>query len=346
MDLNNRRILITGASGRLGQQVIYELDKLGIKPVAQIRQGSNTSFIDKLKLEKREVDLRFKEGLPQLVKGIDCIIHTAAMIDFRKDRFTQFAGLNTIAATDLFSAASASGVKKLVHVSSVAAVGGIPRQSNTEIQRGDVNLANEAQPFNLENLLIPYIMTKHAAEVELQKLANGGSTELVIVNPSIMMAPSRSGDDRSKATKMLDRIVVPDLRNRVNLVDIRDVAKGIIGALKFGKHRERYILGGDNITVRDLALAASAELGTTPHLFKFPSGFFKVAARMSVFFSKLTGKSKISFYPDLVKVLEFDWAFSSMKARNELGYTYRSIYTSLKDLLNNNFNDTFLKPVR
>ncbi|MGH8016583.1 MAG: NAD-dependent epimerase/dehydratase family protein, partial [Candidatus Zixiibacteriota bacterium] len=345
MDLSNKQILITGASGRLAQQIIYELNKLGIRPIAQVRPDSNTSFIDSLKLEKRVTDLRNRTELPALVKDIDFIIHTVAIIDFRQDRFTQFAGINTIAAIDIFNAAVNAGVKRFVHVSSAAAIGGVLRTHSSDELRGDINLADESHPFNLERIHIPYILTKRAAETELLKLSNGGSTNLVIVNPSIVMAPSRSGDDRAKAKKRLKGFIVPDLRNRVNLVDIRDVAKGVIGALKQGKHRERYILGGDNITVRELILAISIELGKTPHLFKFPKGFFQLTSRMAVFFARLTGKSKISYYPDLVKLLDYDWAFSSMKARNELGYTNRSIYTSLKELLNNEFTDTYIKPL-
>jgi hypothetical protein len=63
-------------------------------------------------------------------------------------------------------------------------------------------------------------------------------------------------------------------------------------------------------------------------------------------FARLTGRSKISLYPDLACLLDYDWAFSSMKARNELGYTYRSVYITLSDLLNSEFNDTFMRPAR
>lgn len=346
MDLSSKKILITGASGRLGQQIIYELNKQGIKPVAQVRKDSNTKFIDSLGLEKRAADLRNREEISGLLKDIDCVIHTVAIIDFRQDRFTQFAGVNTMAAVEMYSAALSARVQRFVHVSSTAAVGGVLRSTDSERMRGDVNLADETHTFNLENLRIPYILTKRAAEAELLRMANGGNTELVIVNPSIVMAPSRTGDDRAKAKKRLRGFVVPDLRNRVNLVDIRDVAKGVIAALEKGRRGERYILGGDNITARELTLAISIELGRTPHLFKFPKSFFQLSSRLAVFFGRLLGKSKISYYPDLVKLLDYDWAFSSMKARTELGYTNRSIYNSLKELLNNDFNDTFMKPIR
>lgn len=346
MDLQNAKILITGSSGRVARQVIYELDKIGIKPIAHLRKTSNSKFVDSLNLEKRFADLRNREEIAELVKGIDYIIHTVAKINFHQDRSTQITGINTIAAIDLFQAAKDAGVKKFVHVSSTVAVGGVLRNRITEHLKGDVNLADESHEFNLGHLRIPYIQTKHAAETELKKLSNGTGTELVIVNPSIIMAPSRNKDDQESASKRLPRFVVPDIRNRVNLVDLRDVAKGIILALKKGKNGERYILGGDNLTVRELVLAVSAEIGRMPHLFKYPGWFYRLAANLSLIFSRLTGRSRISFYPDLVKLLDYDWAFSSMKARNDLGYTYRSVYITLSDLLNNEFNDTFLKPTR
>ena len=290
MTLQGKKVLVTGASGRLGQQIVYELTKLGINPVAQVRSGSNCSFIDSLGLEKRETDLRSREALPGLMQGIDYVIHTAAIVNFRQDRFTQFAGTNTVAAVDLFNAAQTSGVKRFLHISTVAAVGGVPRTKNSEHLKCDTDLANEEFEFNLRGLRIPYIMTKHAAETELFKLSENSQTELVIVNPSIVMAPSRSMNDRAKAKKMLKRLVIPDIPNRLNLVDIRDCSKGIIAALTKGKPGHRYILGGDNITARELALAASTELGVRPHLLRLPRSFYKATSRLAVTIGVLTGK--------------------------------------------------------
>jgi len=346
MTLQGKNILVTGASGRLGQQIIYELSKLRVKPVAQVRSGSNCTFLDSLELEKRETDLRSREALPGLMEGIDYVIHTAAIVNFRQDRFTQFAGVNTLAAVDLFNAAQEKGVKRFLHISTVAAVGGVPRTKNSEHLKCDTNLANEEFEFNLSALRIPYIMTKHAAETELFKLSENSQMELVIVNPSIVIAPSRGLNDRAKAKKMLKRLVLPDLPNRLNLVDIRDCAKGIVAALTKGRPGHRYILGGDNITARELALAASTEVGLAPHLLRLPKSFYRVTSRLAVTFGVLMGKSEISYYPDLVRLLDYDWAFSSKKARDELGYKSRSIYTSLKDLLNNKFLDTYLKPTK
>ncbi len=343
IDIHNQQILVTGASGSLGKQLIFELNKMGIRPIAHVRASSDTSYVDSLGLEKRMADLRDPQSFAKLMDGVDIVAHTAAWVDFRQDRLTQFTGINTIAPMDLFKAAQQAGVKRFVHVSSVAAVGAFDRREG-EHDATEFDLINENSHFNLDSLHIPYIMTKRAAEVELSKLVDPKKTELVTVNPSIIIAPTASGDDRKRVMKAFNKFLVPEFPVRVNLVDIRDVAPGIVAAMEKGRHGERYILAGDNVVASDLTLAISAVLGKIPHLTRFPRPMYDFIARVSVTFNKLLGRGNIRIYPDLVRLLDYDWAYSSKKAREELGYQSRSIYTTLDDLLTNNFMGTYLKP--
>ena len=345
MLVTDGKILITGATGSLGKQLVHDLVQQGVKPIAQVRESSDTAYLDSVGLEKRSCDLNTAPSFKELLQDVGAVIHTAAWVNFRQDRPTQFAALNTVAAVRLFEAAAETGVKRFVQVSTIAAVGARVRRNNSDSKDlRESDLINEEHRFNLAHLRIPYILSKHSAEDQLMKLAGKSSTELVVVNPSVIIAPSRTGDDRSKAKKSLKHFIAPDLPNRVNLVDIRDVVPGVIGALEKGRPGERYILAGDNITVRALLLDISSILGVAPHLVRLPRAFLNAAARGAVGWSKLTGRGKVSFYPDLVRLLEFDWAYSSMKARRELGYTNRSIERSLEDLLTNNMTDTYLKP--
>ncbi len=339
------KVLITGASGSLGKQLIFEMVRNDQRPIALVRKDSDTGFIDRYGLEKRVADLRQDTELAKAVEGVDAIIHTAAFVDFRGDRLTQFTGINTFGAVNLFRAAQQAGVKRFVHISTVAAIGAWPRKNGgDDSPRSRRMRIDEEFEFNLDRLKIPYIMTKRAAEVELTKLIGQGETELVTANPSIIVAPSRSGDDRGKAYKRFGRFIMPRVPNRVNLVDIRDVARGVLAALEKGRPGERYILAGDNMTGRDLVLDISALLGRVPHLIRIPRGFLMALARFSAAWSKLAGKSKVRFYPDIVRLLDYDWAYSSMKARRELGYSNRSIHATLHDLLNNSFTGTYMKP--
>ena len=345
MLVTDGKILITGTTGSMGKQLVHDLIQRGVKPIAQVRETSNTDYLDSVGLEKRNCDLTTAVSFKELLDGVDAVIHTAAWVNFRQDRRTQFAALNTVAAVKLFQAAAEAGVKRFVQVSTIAAIGASARQNNTTSKAICENdLINEEYSFNLTHLRIPYIQSKHVAELQLLELAQNSPTERLIVNPSIIVAPSRTGDDRSKARKSLKHFIAPDLPNRVNLVDIRDVVPGVIAALEKGRPGERYILAGDNITGRTLLLNISSILGVAPHLVRLPLTFLNAAARGAVAWSKLAGRGKISFYPDLVRMLEYDWAYSSMKARRELGYTNRSIEKSLEDLLTNDMTGTYLKP--
>jgi len=343
VDLKEGKILITGASGSLGKQLIFELIKRDIKPVLQVRESSDTRYLDTLDLETRVADLRDSERLAELVEGIDGIIHTAAWVNFRCDRSDEFIAINTKAACDLFQAASKAGVRRFVHVSTVAAIGATLRtQKPKDRTVGRTLRVNEASEYNLGHLNIPYIRSKHAAEKKLAELAAGSDTELVTVNPSIVIAPSRTGDDRGKARKALVP-VLPSFLNWVNLVDIRDVAPGVLAAFERGKTGERYILAGDDMTARDLLLTVSSIVGRWPHLATFSRWPFNLAARLSLAWSKMRG-GKISFYPNIVRLLDYDWSYSSLKARADLGFKSRSLQVSLNDLLTNNFRGTWLKP--
>ncbi len=341
-----KKILVTGASGSLGKQIIYELSKYDcFTPIAQVRQTSDTTFLDRLGVEKRIADIRHEQELSGLVEGINVVIHTAAWVNFRQDQLPLFTQINVTGAVNMYRAACSSGVSRFIHVSTIAAVAAIPRSQNKKNSLFTFSLIQEDAPFNLHHLRIPYIITKRAAEEELLKISADQKTELVIVNPSIIVAPSRTGDDRNKAEKKFPRFLVPDLPFHVNLVDIRDVARGIVAATEKGRNRERYLLTGENISGRDLILVVSAILEKAPHLVKVPRVLLNALARASVFYGKIFKNGKVSFYPDIVKLTDYDWVYSSAKARQELGYYTRSIYTTLTELLTNNFTDSYAKPV-
>ncbi len=345
MTLENKKILITGASGSLGKQLIYELNKIGNKPIAQVRENSDTGYIDSLNLEKRVADLEKFEQIPSLVEGVDSIIHTAAKVNFHLKDQGGFTRLNVEVPCELYKAAQIAGVKKFIHISTTAATAAIRRKVGyVNGKVGTPFKVNEETEYNLGNINIPYFRTKHDAEIKLLELAKNSQTELVIINPSIIVAPSRTGDDRGKALKGFNRYIIPSFRNRVNLVDIRDVAPAIITALDKGRHGERYILAGDNVTVRELVLMVSMILGRIPHLIYPPQWILDFTASFSLTLGKLKKSNKIAFYPDIVKLFKYEWSYSSMKARRELGFNNRSIQITLNDLLNNAFHGTHLKP--
>jgi dihydroflavonol-4-reductase len=330
-------ILVTGASGGLGKQILYQLVKDGHRPIALVRKTSNTVYIDSLGLQKRYADLRDPAAVRQCVEGIDAIIHTAAIVKFHATGATQMTGINVMGALTLFRVAQSAGVKRFLQLSSIVAVGASMRKMATG------GIVDESTKFNLRHLQIPYILTKRAADEELLQAAQTGATELVIVCPSINIAPSRTGDDRTKSRKTLGRAVLPRLSNQINLVDVRDSVRGMIAALHRGRAGERYLLTGENIEVSDLIRMASEIVGTHPLLVPVPRQIIMSAAHGAKLYHQLSGGSKLRLYPDLIRLGDYDWAYSSEKARRELGFTPRPLRESLTDLLTNDFRGTWQK---
>lgn len=338
-DLTKARIMVTGASGSLGQQLLYDLVRRGITPVVQVRENSDTSYIDELKLEKRTADLLDEAQVKRMVEGVDAVIHSAARVNFRQDGLDRFTEINTLGAARTFEAARSAGVRRFVQISSIVGVGALIRGKG-----GGERKVDESFPFNLRDLRIPYIQTKREAEEKLLALAKAGEPELVIVNLPKVVAPSRDGKDREVTKRLFSRPFLPVLPNRFNLVDVRDASAGIILALEKGRANERYILGGEDVCIRDLVDLIAEILGMRPRLIPVPRLPLRAAAAFSVALKRIRGKKRISFYPDLVRMLDYDWTCSSEKACRELEYAHRRVRETVTNLLNDEFTGTYLKP--
>lgn len=334
MNLAGKKILVTGAAGTLGGHIVRELCARGLGAVAHVRDGSDTTELDRLGIEKRSADLRDRPALDRLMIGIDAVVHCAAWVDFRADRLTQFAGTNTMGAIDMYESARRAAVARFVQVSTVGAVGARRRTNAPKGAWAGERVTEECE-FNLGHLRVPYIMTKRAAEAELTQAASrDGAPELVIVNPSIVLSSALGGPGNAQIHRHFRRLWLPDFSNIVNIVDVRDVAAGTVAALERGRSGHRYILGGDDISVREVVLQVSQVLGRTPHLVRVPRFLIVLAAHLSVWWARLSGRGRVVLYPDLVKFLDYDWSYSSEKARTELGYRSRSVLISLAEFLN------------
>jgi dihydroflavonol-4-reductase len=192
---------------------------------------------------------------------------------------------------------------------------------------------DERFEFNLAHLKIPYIISKRAADEQLLAASRNGKTGLIIAHLPKLLSPSRSGNNRSTVESFLRRPVLPRLSIRLNLADIRDSASGVIAALEKGRPGERYFLGGENLSYSEALRLFADHLHLSPWLLPVPRSLFGAAAWLAVAVGKVRGKKKISFYPDLVKMLDYDWTCSSEKARQEFGYTYRPLRETVADLL-------------
>lgn len=330
--LKNKRILITGASGLLGRQLLYEFVRAGVRPTALVRDCSKTEYSKSLNLEIRRADFAEQSSLEAACADMDVVIHTAAIVDFGGDGLEERFELNSFGALRVFCAAREAGVSRFVQISSVVGVGAVAFGGKP---------LNEDSEFNLDHLQIPYILSKHQAE-ELLLAEPAGQTELIIVNPSIIVAPSRHQADRKRIDRAFARKVIPSLPNRLNLVDIRDVSRAILLATAHGRDRRRYLLTGENISVRQILDILCGLTGQSPLRLRPPLWPLKLAAALARWRYRRKPEGKLKLYPDLVKMLEYDWTYDNSRAISELGFTSRPLEETLSDLYNERFQGTFL----
>lgn len=272
---------VTGASGFIGSHVVRVLRESGWEV--------GDAF----------VDVGDRDALARKMDGCDAVFHLAALYAFRGVP-AEFERVNVSGTRTVLDAARAAGVRRIVHTSSCATCGPVVGRAATE----------EDEPPAWE-LAVPYKATKIAGEqVALTAAAEG--QDVVVVNPT---TPVGEGDWAPTPTGKMVRGVASGryrayLRGTgVNLVDVRDVARGHVLAFERGRSGERYLLGGEDMTLRDaFALIADAAGRRAPRL-RVPYGVARAGATLRL------------LNPHEVALARLPMYFSSEKARRELGYT-------------------------
>ena len=234
---------VTGATGFVGSHVARALAAQGADLRLLVRSGSDLRNIQELQAERVMGDLRDAASLKKAVAGCDVVFHVAA--DYRlwvRDPDEMYRS-NVEGTKAILEAARESKVRRMVYTSSVATMG---FQSNG-------HLANEESPVSLANMIGPYKRSKYMAE-ELAIEAGKSGMDVVVVNPT---TPVGERDIKPTPT---GRIVVDFLKKKfpayvdtgLNLVDVAECAQGHIAALEKGRSGERYILGGENLTLKQI----------------------------------------------------------------------------------------------
>src|SRR6266853_5041693 len=234
-------VFVTGATGFVGSHVARALAENGANLRLLVRSNSHLKNIADLKADLFTGDLRGPASLEKGIAGCEVIFHVAA--DYRlwvRDPEEMYRA-NVEGTRAILEAARKSGVRRVVYTSSVATMGFT--QNGTP--------ADENSPVSLDNMIGPYKRSKFMAEQVAIEAARSG-LDLVIVNPSTPV-----GERDIKPTPS-GRIIVDFLKKKfpayvdtgLNLVDVRECARGHIAALEKGRSGERYILGGENLTLK------------------------------------------------------------------------------------------------
>jgi len=311
---------VTGATGFLGSHVARVLAEQGAGLRLLVRPTSDLRNINDLNADRVVGDLRDSASIAKALAGCDVVFHVAA--DYRlwvRDPDEMYRS-NVEGTRSLLEAARKQGVRRVVYTSSVATMG-FTSGSNSKNGHVADHLADEESPVSLGDMIGHYKRSKFMAEQVAVEAAKSG-VDVVIVNPT---TPIGERDIKPTPT---GRIVVDFLKRRfpayvetgLNLVDATECARGHIQALEKGRSGERYILGGENLTLKQILDRLAAITGLPSPSVKVP---YIVALAAGVVDEMVTGRL-LGREPratiDAVRLARKMMFVSSAKAERELGW--------------------------
>jgi dihydroflavonol-4-reductase len=321
--MGNMKILITGATGFLGGHLCRQFVHEGHQVTAFKRANSDTTELKGWDLSYAIGDVTDAESLNHAVKGQDVVVHAAAHLAYWRYLRDVQTKVNVEGTRNVVAACRQQGVKRLVLVSSIAAIG-IPPSPHLP--------ANETFAFNLQQSGLNYHLSKWQAEAEVLKQANA-TLDVAIVNPGSIFGLF---GNRFRGSEMLAKVrrsqVVPYFLGGINIVHVDDVVEGISLVVKQGRSGDRYILGGENLTYRQIAEIAAASLGLKRIFIPVPPVVTGLAAAILEPIAAFTKKRPRLTYDIHYCASRFHF-YDSSKAKKELGYNPRGFKAIVEEYL-------------
>jgi dihydroflavonol-4-reductase len=317
-------VLITGASGFVGAAVARCLQRAGYDVRAMLRRTSPRDNLADLKIEIVEGDLLDANAIERAVKGVRYVFHVAADYRLWARDPEQIVRTNVEGTRAVMTAALQAGVERVVYTSSVATLAAKPHGEASD----------ESFPLPPAQAIGAYKYSKVVAERAVEAMVANQNLPAVIVNPSTPIGP---GDIRPTPT---GRIIVEAAAGRMpgyidtglNLVHVDDVAAGHLAALRRGRIGERYILGGQNVLLRDMLGEIARRVGRQPPRLRLPRTMMFPIAYGAEALARITGREPFVTTAGL-RLAKDRMFFTSEKAERELGYRARPYVEAIADAI-------------
>ena len=319
------KTLITGATGFVGSAVLRELLKKEHQIKALVRRSSVLDNLKNLDVEIVYGDLKDKDSLKRCLKDCKHLFHVAADYRLWVPKAKEIYENNVNGTENLMVEALNLGIEKIVYTSSVAVLG--------KSIEGDI--ADEKTPVNIDQMIGHYKKSKYLAEEKVKELYKTKKLPVVIVNPAAPVGP-RDIKPTPTGKMILDAATgkIPAyLDTGLNIVHVDDVAKGHIQAFNKGKLGERYILGGENLTFKEILEMISNLCGHNPPKIQLPKKPLYPIGYLFEIFARLFNLKNPMLTVDMIRMAEKKMFFSSEKAKKELNYRYKSAKIALKDAI-------------
>jgi dihydroflavonol-4-reductase len=321
MPLSPELNLVTGATGFVGSAVARALLRGGHRVRVLVRPNSDRRNLADLCVEIAEGSMEDPPSLVRAVAGCRYVYHVAA--DYRiwvPDPAPMFRA-NVVGTRDLLVAALEAGAERVVYTSSVATLGLVSGGS-----------ADEKTPSRVEDMIGPYKRSKFEAEEVARELAVARGLPVVIVNPSTPVGP---GDIKPTPT---GRLILEAARGKMpafvdtglNIVHVDDVAAGHLAAAERGRIGERYILGGENLSLAEILAEVSQAVGRRAPRFRIPHSALLPIAFGAECAARITGREPFVTL-DGVRMSRKKMYFTSDKASRELGHAPQPASQAIAD---------------
>ena len=296
--------MVTGATGFVG----YALTNFLVQQGESVRIFCRKSSKAPSHVEVFQGDICDSQALKRAVSGVDVVYHLAGLIAYSKKHFKMMEAVNVQGTQNVVDACIQNRTQRLIHISSVAAIGASFTQK----------VLNEKSPFSIEHLRLGYFQTKKEAEDIVKRHVQLGKLDAVILNPATIYG---AGDMKKQSRKI--QLKVAEGRfpfapsGGVNVIDIESVVTAIYTATQKGRKGERYILGGENLLIRDLFQMITQASGCKPFFIPLPRSFLMGLGRLGDWLEEKGKTPSITSETVWISTL-FHW-FDSSKAKAELG---------------------------
>lgn len=312
------KVFVTGGNGFIGSAVVRLLIAGGHQVRCLLRQSSQTERLAELPYERVEGDIRDAAAVARGLEGCGAVIHLASLSAWDLIDSPLMDEVVEGGTRNVLAAATARPGTRVVFVSSILAINGSAAPQPFD----------ETATWTLDERELIYSRSKRQAEALCQDAVKAGA-DVVIVNPGEVYGPHDTA--LITACNLIDfakssPVLVCD--GGTSVVHVDDVALGVVRAMERGRRGERYILGGENLTIKQLAEHCLSLLGQKKTILKFPNSIIRAVAA--------AGKKlhlPLPFNPHVIPYATRYWFMDAGKAQRELGVSFRSARDTLAPTL-------------
>ncbi|NTW82885.1 MAG: SDR family oxidoreductase [Chlorobiaceae bacterium] len=304
------KILVTGATGFIGSRLVEKLVSTSDQIFVLVRKTSDLSALADVRSKIQLVygDITDRASVEAAMPGMDYVYHTAGITYMGDRKNDQLYKINVDGTRNILQAAAAAGVKRVLHVSSITAVG-------ISHNRKPVD---ETVKWNFDSIRLEYARTKHLAELEVAEAVRKG-LDCVIVNPAFVFGAGDLNFNAGRLIKDVYNHLLPFYpMGGICVIDIEIVAETLITAMAKGRTGERYLIGGDNVSYKQLVDTISKVTGAPRILLPLPFWMGKILKSALDRFKNRNKVSKL-FNLSMFRVASEFLYFDSSKAIRELG---------------------------